>query len=132
LKAKDNVKSWLNVSRLQSTFNSYSKNLSSALACDYSAAENVLVLEEDAASVPDDNCLLFFPDAKGIVELAATRLMRESTASRVRDILTVGQHTTVTIQRSSSRLCQIFPEGSCQILLHNKKALSVRIQELSL
>jgi hypothetical protein len=44
---------------------------------------------------PEDSCRIILPDANGIVELAATRLIRESTASRVRDILLVCQQSEV-------------------------------------
>jgi hypothetical protein len=46
---------------------------------------------------PADASLLFLPDAKGMVELAATRLIRESTASRVRDILIACQSEKVDL-----------------------------------
>ena len=49
-------------------------------------AENLSVFENQE---PAGTYRPLLTDAKGIVELAATRLIRESTASRVRDILPV-------------------------------------------
>jgi len=43
--------------------------------------------DEIESHAPADAGRELLPDAKGMVELAATRLIRESTASRVRDIL---------------------------------------------
>lgn len=69
---------------------------------------------------PADVNLLLLPDAKGIVELAATRLIKESTASRVRDILMACQVATVNIlhqirETARTKFCyKVKKHGQCE------------------
>ena len=73
-------------------------DLLSVLDCDGVSSRKLSVFKTEKPA----GTSRLLPDAKGMEELAATRLMRESTASRVRDILPWSEGAAIILREKTA------------------------------